>query len=158
MIFLASNSLHNLGGKKRSCPCYHARHLKQIHWNQIFSRMDHLSMIASVTIVKLIIRCKTNINNNANIPTNHILFTIVRPDHDSHWFGIESYTFLKQTPFLLQSLSFKVWDVIAKIALVPSYCNDDPSGSFCLIMTLFLYFSFSSSTHCTAARPYLKVA
>ena len=122
--------------------------------------MDHLSVIASVTLVtlvKLSIRCKTNVNNIANFPINHTLFTIVRPDHDSHWFGIESYTFLKQNPFLLQSLSFKVWDVIAKIALVPSYCNDDPSGSFCLIMTLFLYFSFSSSTLCTAARPYMKV-
>ena len=124
----------------------------------ICNKFIEIASVTLVTIIKLLIRCKTNVNNIANFPINHTLFTIVRPDHDSHWFGIESYTFLKQNPFLLQSLSFKVWDVIAKIALVPSYCNDDPSGSFCLIMTLFLYFSFSSSTHCTAARPYLKVA
>lgn len=57
---------------------------------------------------KILNRLKTNVHNIANFPINHILFTVVRPDHDSHWFGIESYTFLKQTPFLLQSLSFKV--------------------------------------------------
>ena len=28
-----SSSLHNLGGKKLSCPCYHTRHFQQIHWN-----------------------------------------------------------------------------------------------------------------------------
>ena len=34
-------------------------------------------------------------------------------------------------------------NVMAKIALVPSYCNDDLSiASFCLIMTLFLYIFF----------------
>ena len=35
MMFLASNSLQNLGGQKLSCTCYHARHLQQIHWNKL---------------------------------------------------------------------------------------------------------------------------
>ena len=30
---LASNSLHNLGGQKQLCSCYHTRHLLQIHWD-----------------------------------------------------------------------------------------------------------------------------
>ena len=32
IMFWASNSLNNLKDQKWSCPCYHARHLKQIHW------------------------------------------------------------------------------------------------------------------------------
>ena len=43
-----SNSLKNLRGQKGSCPCYHKRHLQQIHWNQIFCRMYGLSVIGSV--------------------------------------------------------------------------------------------------------------
>ena len=35
MVFLASNSLHNLRGLKLSCPCYHARHLQQIHVSEV---------------------------------------------------------------------------------------------------------------------------
>ena len=35
MSSLASNSLHNLGCQKWSCPCYHGRHLQQIHWNKL---------------------------------------------------------------------------------------------------------------------------
>ena len=35
-MFLASITLHNLRGKKLSCPCYHVRHLQQIDWNQVF--------------------------------------------------------------------------------------------------------------------------
>ena len=31
MMFLASNSLHNLRGQKQSCPYYQARHFQQIH-------------------------------------------------------------------------------------------------------------------------------
>ena len=34
MMFLASNSLHDLRGQKWLCPCYHRRHLQQIHWNK----------------------------------------------------------------------------------------------------------------------------
>ena len=39
MMFMASNSLHNMGGQKLSCPCYHARHLQQIHWTKLFCGM-----------------------------------------------------------------------------------------------------------------------
>ena len=45
MMFLASNSLHNLGGQKWSCPCYHARHLQQIHRNKIFCRIYGLGVM-----------------------------------------------------------------------------------------------------------------
>ena len=36
---LASNSLLNLRGQKLSCPCYHARHLQQIHWSKLLCGM-----------------------------------------------------------------------------------------------------------------------
>ena len=32
--FLTSNSLHNLGGQKNICLCYHARHFQPIHWKK----------------------------------------------------------------------------------------------------------------------------
>ena len=52
----ASNSLHNLGGQKWSCPCYHARHLQQIHCvgcmvsqpNRLFQRLTTMSLIDKI--------------------------------------------------------------------------------------------------------------
>ena len=48
MMFLASNSLHNLRGQKWSCPCYHARHLQQIHWSKLLCGMYGLTAKSSV--------------------------------------------------------------------------------------------------------------
>ena len=48
MIFLASNSLHNLG-QKWSCPCYHARHLQQIHWSKLLCGMYGFMAKSSVS-------------------------------------------------------------------------------------------------------------
>ena len=59
MMFLASNNLHNLRGQKWSWPCYHARHLQQIHWNKFLCRMYGFmakSFIARLNIVRLLIR------------------------------------------------------------------------------------------------------
>ena len=50
MMFLASNSRHNLRDQKWSCPCYHARHLQQIHWSELLCRMYGLT--AKSTFVK----------------------------------------------------------------------------------------------------------
>ena len=52
-MFLASNSLHNLGGQKWSCPCYQTRHLQQIHWNKIFCRMYGLGVMLTMATSKL---------------------------------------------------------------------------------------------------------
>ena len=35
LVFLASNSFHNLRGQKLLCLCYHARHLQQIHRSKL---------------------------------------------------------------------------------------------------------------------------
>ena len=35
LVFWDSNSLHNLGGQKQLCLCYHARHLQKIHWSKL---------------------------------------------------------------------------------------------------------------------------
>ena len=48
MMFLASNSLNNLRGQKWSCPCYHARHLQQIHWSKLLCGMYGLMAKSSV--------------------------------------------------------------------------------------------------------------
>ena len=48
MMFLASNSLHNLRGQKWSCPCYHARHLQQIHWSKLLCGMYGFTAKSSV--------------------------------------------------------------------------------------------------------------
>ena len=59
MVFLASNSLHNLRGQKWSCPYYHARHLLQIHWifcegfmvsqpNRLFQHSTTMSLINKI--------------------------------------------------------------------------------------------------------------
>ena len=53
MMFLASNSLHNLRGQKWSCPCYHARHLQQIHRNKNFCRMYGLGVMLDMTTPKV---------------------------------------------------------------------------------------------------------
>ena len=39
MMFLTSDSLHNLKGQKWSYPCYHPRHLQQIHCNELLCQM-----------------------------------------------------------------------------------------------------------------------
>ena len=48
MMFLTSNSLHNLRGQKWSCPCYHARHLQQIHWSKLLCGMYGFTAKSSV--------------------------------------------------------------------------------------------------------------
>ena len=48
MMFLASNRLHNLRGQKWSCPCYHAKHLQQIHWSKLLCGMYGLTAKSSV--------------------------------------------------------------------------------------------------------------
>ena len=47
MMFLASNSLHNPRGQKWSCPCYHARHLQQIHRNKFFYNLSIVLLVHS---------------------------------------------------------------------------------------------------------------
>ena len=59
MMFLASISLHNLRGQKWSCPCYHARHLRQIHWSKLLSGMYGLtakSSVATLNICQILMR------------------------------------------------------------------------------------------------------
>jgi hypothetical protein len=49
IVFLASNSLYNLGGQKRSCPCYNPKNFEQIHWRKLFCRMYGLAVILSIS-------------------------------------------------------------------------------------------------------------
>ena len=59
LVFLASNSLHNLGGQKQLCLCYHERHLQQIHWIKhlcgMYSFTGKLS-IARLNICQILMR------------------------------------------------------------------------------------------------------
>ena len=43
-VFLASNSLHDLWGQKKICPCLNSLNFEQIQWNKIFHRMYGLAV------------------------------------------------------------------------------------------------------------------
>ena len=58
MMFFASSSLHNLGGQKWPCPCYHARHLHQSHWSKLLCGIYGQIVCSSVRLpCLLLIRC-----------------------------------------------------------------------------------------------------
>ena len=49
IAFLASNSLHNHGGQKLSCPSYNTKNFEQIHCNKLFCGMFGLAMMPSIS-------------------------------------------------------------------------------------------------------------
>ena len=49
IVFLASNSLHNLGSQNLSCPCYHPKNFEQIHWSKLFCKMYGLPVMLSIS-------------------------------------------------------------------------------------------------------------
>ena len=60
MMFLASNSFHNLRGQKQLCPCYHARNLQEIHWNKLLCGMYGFTAKLSVprlNICQILMKC-----------------------------------------------------------------------------------------------------
>ena len=70
MMFLAFNSLHNLGVQKWSCPYYHTRKLRQIHWNKVFCGMYGCSQIfccnfrlPCLLLIRLSLSTETRVNN-----------------------------------------------------------------------------------------------
>ena len=48
-VFLASNSLHDLGGQKRFCWCYNTKFFEQSQWNKTFCRMYGLAVMLSIS-------------------------------------------------------------------------------------------------------------
>ena len=50
MMFLASNSLHNLRGQKWSCPYHHPRHLQQTYWSKLLCGMYGLTAKSDVPL------------------------------------------------------------------------------------------------------------
>ena len=81
-VFLASNSLHDLWGQKKICPCLNSLNFEQIQWNKIFHRMYGLAVniIMSVSGHPSIINeivwteeyCQTSPNKNKSPNLWHI--------------------------------------------------------------------------------------
>ena len=47
--FLASNSLHNHGCQKLTCPCYNTKNFEQFHWNKLFCGIYGLAVMLSIS-------------------------------------------------------------------------------------------------------------
>ena len=71
MMFLASYSLHNHRGQKWSCPCYHARHLQQIHWSKPLCGMYGLTAKSSAPTLNI---CQILMRYHVCIIPNFIFF------------------------------------------------------------------------------------
>ena len=77
-VFLASNSLHDLGGQIKLCSCYNTKNFEQTHWNKTFYRMYGLAMMLSIST-------QTNLKNIDKIVLHKIVKTnpIIKTSQDS---------------------------------------------------------------------------
>ena len=49
-VYLASNSLHEVRGQRKSCPCLNLYNFEQIQWNKLFHRIYGLAVNLIMTL------------------------------------------------------------------------------------------------------------